>query len=232
MTAPEHRPDPFESARDRLLDALPMHVVFDGWSAAALEAAARDAEVDPAEIPLVFPRGGVDAALAFHARGDRLMAERFAAEDQSGLGFTAKVTRAVRLRLEVIADSREAVRRAAALLSLPIYAPEAARALWNTADAIWTAAGDASQDGNWYTKRATLSGVYASTALYWLGDETPGSTATWEFLDRRIADVMRIEKAKGALRRNPLGRVAMGVQDRLMGLVKPPRSAGGPSPAP
>lgn len=217
--------DPFAEARDRLLDALPDHVVFDGWSMTALEAAAREAGVEPSEIRLVFPRGGVDAALAFHARGDARMAERFAAEDHEGWGFTAKVTRAVRLRLEVVAEAKDAVRRAAALLSLPIYAPEAARALWRTSDAIWTAVGDASTDGAWYTKRATLSGVYASTTLYWLGDETPGATATWEFLDRRIGDVMRIEKTKASLRANPLGRIAMDLQDRALGLIKAPRGA-------
>jgi ubiquinone biosynthesis protein COQ9 len=66
--------------------------------------------------------------------------------------------------------------------------------------------GDTSTDFNWYTKRATLSGVYGSTVLFWLGDDSPGHAATWEFLDRRIADVMQIEKFKAALRDNPLSR--------------------------
>jgi ubiquinone biosynthesis protein COQ9 len=43
---------------------------------------------------------------------------------------------------------------------LPMYAADGARAIWGTADAIWTALGDTSEDVNWYTKRATLSGVY------------------------------------------------------------------------
>ncbi|MEM6440328.1 MAG: COQ9 family protein [Pseudomonadota bacterium] len=223
--------DPLAEAEEKILAAAPIHVTFDGWTRAALEAACRDAGVDQAMIKACFPRGGVDAALAFHRRGDRLMAEAFAAEAHGGWGFTQKVTRAVRLRLEVVSDAREAVRRGAALLSLPIYAPDAARAVWGTADAIWTAVGDASEDGNWYTKRATLSGVYSATALYWLGDETPGASATWEFLDRRISDVMRIESTKAALRRNPLGRLALGMQDGLMKLVKPPRAARRPDAA-
>lgn len=220
--------DPVAEARERLLDALPAHVAFDGWSAVALDAAAADAGVAPELARLAFPRGGLDAALAFHTRGDRLMAAAFAAESHLGMGFTEKVTRAVRLRLEVIAEHREAVRRAASLLALPIYAPEAARALWATADAIWTAVGDTSDDANWYTKRATLSGVYSAVALYWLGDDTPGHTATWAFLDRRIDDVMRIEKTKADLRRNPFTRPFMAGADRLMKAVKPPRSRRAP----
>ena len=35
----------------------------------------------------------------------------------------------------------------------------------------------------------------------WLGDETPGHQATWEFLDRRIDDVMQIEKLKAQVSR-------------------------------
>lgn len=216
-------PDPVDAARERLLEALPAHVAFDGWSVSAIEAAADDAGVDRDLARLAFPRGGVDAALAFHRRGDRLMADAFAAESHLGMGFTEKVTRCVRLRLEVVAPHREAVRRGASLFALPMHAADGARALWETADAIWTVVGDTSDDANWYTKRATLSGVYSATALYWLGDESPGHAATWDFLDRRIADVMRIEKTKADLRKNPFTRPLMTMGDRLAKAVKPPR---------
>ena len=45
-----------------------------------------------------------------------------------------------------------------------------------------------------------LAAVYAATLNHWLADETPAHEATWEFLDRRIEDVMRIEKFKAKLR--------------------------------
>lgn len=221
--APVAAPDPMEAARERLLDALPPHVAFDGWSSAAIAAAAEEAGVDAETARLVFPRGGVDAALAFHERGDRRMAEAFAGESHLGMGLTEKVTRCVRLRLELLAEHREAVRRAASLFALPPYAADGARAIWNTADTIWTAVGDTADDANWYTKRATLSGVYSATALYWLGDDTPGFTATWAFLDRRMEDVMRVEKTKADLRKNPFTRPFMSISDRMMGFVKPPR---------
>jgi ubiquinone biosynthesis protein COQ9 len=51
--------------------------------------------------------------------------------------------------------------------------------LWDTADAAWTALGDASRDGNWYTKRATLAAVLASVALFRLGDDSPGRSGPW-----------------------------------------------------
>jgi ubiquinone biosynthesis protein COQ9 len=32
--------------------------------------------------------------------------------------------------------------------------------------------------------------------LYWFADNSEGAEDTWKFLDRRIADVMQIEKVK------------------------------------
>ena len=81
---------------------------------------------------------------------------------------------------------------------------DGARAIGSTADHIWRALGDTSEDYNWYTKRATLSGVYSSTVLFWLGDDSLDHHATWEFLDRRIDDIMQIEKIKAQVRKSPI----------------------------
>jgi ubiquinone biosynthesis protein COQ9 len=210
---------------DRLLDAVLIHVPFDGWSRAALAGAARDEGIDPALAHALFPRDGVDLALAYHRRGDREMAQSLAARDLSGLRMREKVALALRLRLEQ-AD-REAVRRAAALFALPQHAADGARALWETADAVWTALGDASEDGNWYTKRAILASVQGATVLYWLGDDSPGQQATWEFLDRRIEGVMRFEIAKAQVQKNPLLRAAFAVPLAAMAVARKP-GAGGP----
>ena len=82
--------------------------------------------------------------------------------------------------------SQELVRRGMSLFALPQHAADGSRALWETADHIWTALGDTSRDVNWYTKRAILSSVHSSTVLFWLGDQDPRHQATWDFLDRRI----------------------------------------------
>ena len=72
---------------------------------------------------------------------------------------------------------------------------------------MWHAAGDTATDFNYYTKRALLAGVYGATLLCWLDDRSPGFEDTWAFLDRRIADIMRIQKARGRLDRT-LARLA------------------------
>ncbi len=92
--------------------------------------------------------------------------------------YRDRVAPAVRFRLEAVDATRKRCGAGTTLFALPQHAADGARAIWGTADAIWTALGDTSRDVNWYTKRATLSGVYASTVLYWLGDDSIGHQAT------------------------------------------------------
>ena len=206
---------------DTLLDAALNHVAFDGWSPATFSAAARDVGVTGAEAKVLAPRGAGDLAVAYHRRGDRAMIERLRHADLSGMRFRDKVATALRYRIEAMSD-REAVRRATALFALPNHAAEGARLVWETADHVWTALGDKSDDLNWYSKRATLSAVWASTVLYWLGDDSAGQADTLAFVDRRIEDVMRIEKVKGQLRENSLTKPFMDLQSKLFSKVRMP----------
>lgn len=208
--------------RETLLDHILAHVPFDGWCDGALRAGARDAGMSDADLNAVYPRGPVDAALDYHRRGDRLMAERLGEEDLSGLKYRERVALAVRFRLEV-AD-RELVRRGMALFALPQNAATGSGALWDTASAIWEALGDTSRDINWYTKRMSLSAVYSATLLYWLGDDSDGHAASWEFLDRRIGDVMAFEGTKARFRESGLGKLCQSGPGRFLGMIQAPGS--------
>lgn len=215
-------PDP--DVKSRLLQAAKPHVPFDGWSAATLRLAAEEAGIAPALVAAVCPRGAVDLALAYHEEGDAAMVAALEAADLGAMRFRDRVAFAVRTRLEAVED-RELVRRGMTLLALPQHGPDGARALWSTADRIWTALGDTSEDINWYTKRATLSGVYGATVLYWLGDESEGHAATWAFLDRRIEDVMRIETLKAKARESRVVSGLMAGPLSVLGRVRAPQAA-------
>jgi len=208
----------------QLLDAALMHVPFDGWSEATFRAAVADIDADLTAARATCPRGALDLAVAYHKRGDQAMRDRLNAEDLSAMRFRDRVASAVRFRLEAVED-KEAVRRGTTLFSLPHHAPEGARLVWETSDAIWTALGDTSEDINWYTKRATLSGVYSSTVLYWLGDDSLDHQATWDFLDRRIENVMQIEEVKAKVNNSPLLSKLMAGPNWLASYVKAPNRA-------
>jgi len=210
--------------KSRLLETAKPHVPFDGWSEATLRLAAEETGITPALVAAVLPRGAVDLALAWHEAGDAAMVAALDAADLGAMRFRDRVAFAVRARLEAVED-RELVRRGMTLFALPQNAGDGARALWSTADRIWTALGDTSQDINWYTKRATLSGVYGATLLYWLGDDSEGQAATWEFLDRRIGDVMRIEQLKARARGNRLVAGLMAGPLSVLGRARAPQGA-------
>jgi ubiquinone biosynthesis protein COQ9 len=177
----------------RALPAVP----FDGWTQKTLEGAAVAAGLDTAELRRAFPGGAADLVDFCFAEFDRQMAEKLAEADLQSLPVRERIAFAVRTRLEIMAPWREAVRAALALRAHPRFGRRAPRNIYRTVDAIWRAVGDRSTDFNFYTKRALLAGVHVATVLYWLNDDSDGFTDTWAFLDRRIGDVMRIQKGRG-----------------------------------
>ena len=205
-----------------LLAAILPHVVFDGWSQTSFDCAVADLDMDPAFAAMLAPRGALDLAVAYHRKGDAAMCAAYQSSSTVSLKIREKITLAVRLRLEAIAD-KEAVRRATSLFALPQHAGEGAKLIWGTADHIWDVLGDSSRDVNWYSKRATLSAVYGATVLFWLGDESPGHAATWAFLDRRIENVMQIEIAKAKIRDNKPLNAALAGPLWLLGKIKAPQ---------
>src|SRR5271154_5147212 len=89
-----------EALRETLIEAVAAHAAFDGWTAAALRAAPRDAGVDPALAQNAFPGGGPEM-IEFHSRlADRRMVEAYEQAAREGLKLRQKVALAVRLRLE------------------------------------------------------------------------------------------------------------------------------------
>ncbi len=217
-------PHPIDPTREALLRAILPYVPFEGWSEAAFRRAARDAEVTLAEARAAAPLGALDLAVEWHREGDRAMvrALREAPGDGSaGMRLRDRVAHALKARVAAM-DDREALRRSAALFALPVNAALGGRLLWDTADAAWTALGDASRDGNWYTKRATLAAVLASVALFRLGDASPGAERTMAFVDRRIDDVMAFEAWKREAGKNPLLRPLAAPLGWLMGRVRAP----------
>ena len=212
---------PIDPLLDQLLDAALPHVAFDGWSPTAFAAAIKETGANPSHAKTLCPRGAVDLAIAFHRRGDAAMTAALADADLSGMRFRDKVAHAVRLRIRAV-DDKEAVRRGTALFALPHMAPDGAKLIWGTADAIWNALGDASRDVNWYTKRLTLSGVYSSVVLFWLGDDSLDMQATDAFVDRRIDNVMQFEKLKAQAKANPLFKPFADTLGRMTASVKAP----------
>ena len=142
----------------------------------------------------LFPRGERDIIRHFHDWADRQMLKESAKRGFDKRKVREKVASLVQTRLEALAPYKSAVQAALAYHAKPWHSAEGLKALCTTVDAIWIAAGDTATDYNYYTKRGLLSGVYSATLLYWLSDTSKNHAATWDFLEKRIANVLTLGK--------------------------------------
>jgi ubiquinone biosynthesis protein COQ9 len=181
-----------ELERERLIAAILPDVPFDGWTQRALRCAARRADIPVDEAIALFPRGAPDLIAAFSHWADRQMLERLEHVGVEPISLGHRVALALQLRFEVLLPWREAVRRGLSVLALPLNAPLGLRLLYDTVDAVWQGVGDHPADFSFYTKRASLAGIYAPAMLYWLDDRSPGFADTQAFIERRFADLHRL----------------------------------------
>lgn len=185
-----------DELRLALAPELATAAAFDGWTVEAVRNAA-EALGAPAELArLAYPGGAMDMIAAWIELIDAEMAAAFPAERIAALPIRERIRSLVQFRLDRLAGREEALRRALAIMAMPQNARRTARLSWRSADAMWRVAGDTAADFNHYTKRATLAGIYAATLLVFANDSSEGKADTRAFLDRRIAGVMRFEKAK------------------------------------
>jgi ubiquinone biosynthesis protein COQ9 len=210
------------SVADTALDlalSIGENAAFDGWTDAAVEAAALAEGIDPAVAALAVPSGAV-GLIDLYGRGvDRALAEALPPETLAAMKIRERIRALVWTRLRIQEPAREAIRRALAILAMPQNAAAGARFSWRSADVMWRMAGDTATDYNHYTKRAILSAVYGSTLLAWLQDDSEGAGDTAAFLDRRIDGVMRFEKWKAGL-----GKAERPSLSRFLGRLRyPPR---------
>jgi ubiquinone biosynthesis protein COQ9 len=188
-----------DEIRAALAPLVAESAAFDGFGDAALADAARRIGVDPDVARLAFPGGGRDLVDAWFADIDAGMAAKWPTERLATLKIRERITTLVETRIDLLAGTRESLRRALALLALPANAPHAAKLGWRAADLMWRLAGDTATDYNHYTKRLLLAGIYSSALFVWVDDDSDGKAETRAFLDRRIDDVMKFEKAKAQL---------------------------------
>jgi ubiquinone biosynthesis protein COQ9 len=214
-------PSPLEKLRRQLALAVGENAVFDGWSRAAVDSAAAQLGLDPVQARLAMPKSQAGLIDTYIREVDRALEAYFTPKRLEKMKIREKIRSLIWRRLEIMGPAREAIRSAFAILAMPQNVPTALKVGWRTADVMWRIAGDKSTDFNHYTKRMTLGAVYASTLLVWLDDQSEDWAETAGFLDRRIDDVMKIEKLKAEWRGSSAQRLSV---TRFLGRLRyPPR---------
>jgi ubiquinone biosynthesis protein COQ9 len=188
-----------DEIRDVLASRLGNHAGFDGWNARSVAAAADELAIEPDLAQLATKGRAIDLIDLWISYVDAEMARRLPDEKLSAIKIRQRITALVVTRLEIMALDREALRRALTIMAMPQNLASAARLGWRSADRMWRLAGDNATDFNHYTKRLTLSAVYASVLAVFVNDESDDFAETRKFLDRRIENIMQFEKAKAGV---------------------------------
>lgn len=171
------------------LKAIP----FEGYSLTMLENASKKCGYEPKMGELVFKDGMTSLIQYYFETLDEEMIKNTSKKLTKSITQNVKI--AVLERIKILSKNKLVVSKTLAFLGLPHNAIFGTKLLWNTCDKIWhDIVGDKSVDFNYYSKRTLLCGVYSSTVLFWLSDESKGFKDTEEFLDRRLAEVGKIGK--------------------------------------
>ncbi|XDZ65948.1 COQ9 family protein [Alphaproteobacteria bacterium LSUCC0684] len=190
-----------DTDKDELVRAMLIHVPFDGWSDAAITAAAQECGISDDDARTLLPGGPIDAIDHFTHLADQDMAVALDQLDPRPTGITSIIREAILCRLDGAAPHREAVATALRILARPPHAPLAAKTLYRTVDRIWRLTGDGAVDFSFYTKRATLAGVYSATLLYWVANPSADRQRMETFLDQRLREVALIPKITAPARK-------------------------------
>lgn len=192
-------PASLEELRRALAPGIAEAAAFDGWSETAVREAARAQGIDPDAAVYAFAGGPMAMIEAWIAGIDAAMAATLPADQLAVLKIRERIRALVLFRLEAVAERREALRRALAIMAMPQNAARSLATGWRSADAMWRLAGDTATDYNHYTKRLTLGALYAATLAVFVDDESENFADTRAFLERRIEGVMKFEAAKARL---------------------------------
>lgn len=84
-------------------------------------------------------------------------------------------------------------------MAQPSCIPASLKELALLADEIYFLAGDKTVDPRWYTKRGSLSTIYASTELFMTNDRSVGFDETRAFLQRRLDETRSMGSLLGGV---------------------------------
>lgn len=198
----QHHPPHLAAAQaelaDRLIERVLIHAEFDGWGEAALLQAARDIGADENLTMVLFPDLPKSLLVWASGYGDSVMHEWLSANKPEKI--TATIFAGLQFRYQHFKPYRGALSRAAKLFAHPNHIITAGELTWQTADVLWRAAGDQSNDFNYYSKRGLLAAIIAATLPVYLGDKSEHLKKTEQFLRHRLDNIKIINQLKAKLR--------------------------------
>ncbi|KAL3479532.1 COQ9-domain-containing protein [Aspergillus californicus] len=210
-------PHEYTNSQTTILSAALNHVPTHGFTQDALTLGARDTGFLDVSIQLLT-RAEFDLILFWLASRRGLLR---AAVEQNGLlanhpasaSVEDKTKVLIMERLRMNKEIRHQWQDALSLMSMPSHIPLSLSELHALSSDILYLANDTSVDASWYTKRLSVSAIYASAEVVMTRDSSPDLSATEAFVTRRIEDSKTIgDKITGAKQcLGFMGSTAMGL---------------------
>lgn len=190
----EHHPDPapYRPSEAKILAAALRRVPEYGFSPEALSLGAKDAGYLEVSVQL-FPRGAFELINYYLVTQRRALKEKVSfLEEHNKLGIGMKLKILAMERLRANRDVIHHWQGALGYMSLIENIPTSLQELHALSDEMWYLAGDTSVDFSWYSKRASLAAVYASSEVFMTTDTSKDFADTESFLNRRLEETQQI----------------------------------------
>lgn len=194
-----------DKIKKNILNASMKFVPELGWSRQAISAGAECIGY-PGIIHGMFPNGGAELVAYFYSTCNKELSLILKEKCETAKADPVieetnpeeQVCYAIETRIRMVIPYKKTWPQAMALMALPPNVPTAIANLITLVDDICYYAGDRSVDINWYTKRVALAGIYKTTELYMLQDNSEDHKQTWQFLKRRIEDASQLHRLLSA----------------------------------
>ena len=186
--------------KKKILNLILAKVCDTGWSKESIQVAAEQSKFSFDEVMTAFDNDIGEIVKFFNRCVDEEMVSGLRRGVKKKHSIRGQIKKAILLRLRILSRNKKAFKNTMAYLSFPQNLTLSLDLLYSTADSIWRSIGDKSTDFNFYTKRILLSGIYLPTLLFWIEDRSDGFRDTSAFIDRRIENIMHIQKLRGALK--------------------------------
>jgi len=173
--------------REALITASIPFVLKYGWNDNALSEACVSLGEDTQYWGMFF--ANISGVVEFFETLEDLRMMRVMAEYEKITGVRKKIGSALFERIVHIVGGVQMLKRLEEFycdIQAPVYAPLAAKNIWQTVDVIWRFAGDKSTDFNYYTKRTLLAGVYVATVRRMLRNDQDMRQYITDALDKVV----------------------------------------------
>ncbi|ORY79499.1 COQ9-domain-containing protein [Protomyces lactucae-debilis] len=188
----------YNPTEQTILQAAMKHVPEHGFSLAAISQGA----LDTGHLDItrnLFPAGAYDLVRYFQTQERLKLKDAFSGVqvDKEIKGTGPRIEALVKLRLAGNLPVRSQLQEMLAVMAIPSNIPASLSQLHDLSDEIWHLASTQeeatkSANMNWYTKRASLSTVYATTEIFMAQDSSPDCVDTHAFLKRRLNDLRMV----------------------------------------